>query len=202
MPYRTPKHVQEQKDAKRRHILDAALKVFAEKGYHETSVRDICTAAGVSVGSIYFYFDNKDKIYEAIYDEIMNALLTLSEDASAGERDLSKVIEKVIRATVTFLTSNPHIARFFRTNYSYVSGFKRKRDDALKVGAAELEKMLDREITQGRMQPVNTRLAAVTVTGSVYNLIRYWNLSGCEEDVEELVSFLVEYNLRGLGIDS
>ena len=44
---------------KQQHILDAAARVFAEKGFHAASVKDVAQAAGVAQGSIYNHFENK-----------------------------------------------------------------------------------------------------------------------------------------------
>jgi len=57
------------KKARRNQILDAATKVFAEKGYHLTTIKDIATEAGIADGTIYNYFEDKDAILAAICEE-------------------------------------------------------------------------------------------------------------------------------------
>jgi TetR/AcrR family transcriptional regulator, repressor of fatR-cypB operon len=52
---------------KRRLILDAALRMFAERGYHGTSVPEVAEAAGIGVGTMYRYFDNKDALVNEVY---------------------------------------------------------------------------------------------------------------------------------------
>ena len=81
MVYRTPQKVQEQKDAKRRHILETAASVFAERGYYNTKVRDILVEADISTGSFYFYFNNKEELFEILYDEMINTYLGVFQDA-------------------------------------------------------------------------------------------------------------------------
>lgn len=200
MAYRTPQHVQEQKDAKRKHILDKALEVFANKGFHVTSIQDICNTAGVSVGSIYFYFPNKDSIYEAVYDEIMANLFKKMEDSVIDEHSLKNMIEKSIRTIVAFMTATPHVALFFRNN-SDVSTVKQRRDDIFKLGAMRFKQILDEWIRKGELEPIHTEMAVIACTGSLYHLIRYWNISGEKLDIEEMTGFLIQYNLRGLGIE-
>lgn len=51
-------------------ILDAALVLFRERGYDSTTMRAVATSAGVSVGNAYYYFDSKDHLVQAFYDEI------------------------------------------------------------------------------------------------------------------------------------
>jgi AcrR family transcriptional regulator len=54
--------VSEQEDARAR-LIDAAIKLFAEKGYEGTSVRDLATAAGVNVAAVSYHFGSKDELY-------------------------------------------------------------------------------------------------------------------------------------------
>lgn len=53
---------------KQHHILDAAARVFAEKGFHAASIKDVATAAGVAHGSIYTYFENKEALLLGLFD--------------------------------------------------------------------------------------------------------------------------------------
>jgi len=58
-----PKVVPEYKEEAKSRILDAANKVFAEKGYHEATMDDIAKRLGVSKGAIYLYFSSKEDLY-------------------------------------------------------------------------------------------------------------------------------------------
>lgn len=53
---------------KQQHILDAAARVFAEKGFHAASIKDIAAAAGVAHGSVYTYFENKEALLLGLFD--------------------------------------------------------------------------------------------------------------------------------------
>ncbi len=55
---------------RRRQILDAAIKVFAERGFHRTTIRDVAKAAGVADGTIYNYFENKTALLLGILDPL------------------------------------------------------------------------------------------------------------------------------------
>jgi AcrR family transcriptional regulator len=56
-------------------ILDAAARVFAEKGYHRASTPDICARAGVSNGALYKYFKNKEAIYRSVMNHGIDLML-------------------------------------------------------------------------------------------------------------------------------
>ena len=65
-PARNPKHDR---------ILDAAIEVFAEKGFHNARISDIAKRAGVADGTIYLYFRNKDDVLLSIFEEKMGVLI-------------------------------------------------------------------------------------------------------------------------------
>lgn len=55
----------------RRQVLDAALELFSHRGYRATTVRDIADEAGVSTGSVYHHFEDKEQIFRTLVDEFM-----------------------------------------------------------------------------------------------------------------------------------
>src|SRR5713101_8595699 len=77
----------EQRNDKRARILDAAVKVFAERGYFSSTVAEIARAAGVADGTIYLYFKSKDDLLLRLFDEKMTQLLAEAKAALAEERD-------------------------------------------------------------------------------------------------------------------
>jgi AcrR family transcriptional regulator len=86
MPKVTEAHV----EARRTQILLAACTCFASKGFHQTTVRDICKEAGLSAGAVYGYFKSKDEIIEALAElgrkntrSLIEASLTHSEPLQA-----------------------------------------------------------------------------------------------------------------------
>ncbi len=64
---------------RRRQILDAALRVFAQKGFHAARMEDIAQVAGLSKGAIYLYFENKEALIAAVLDDLYEPDLALLE---------------------------------------------------------------------------------------------------------------------------
>lgn len=60
-----------QTEERRRHIMEAALPIFAQKGFKGTTNRDVAEAAGIAPGLIYWYFKNKEDLFTAILDEFL-----------------------------------------------------------------------------------------------------------------------------------
>ncbi|MCO4746471.1 MAG: TetR/AcrR family transcriptional regulator [Proteobacteria bacterium] len=72
---------------KRSLITEAAVEVFAEKGFHQARVSDIARRAGVADGTIYLYFKNKEDLLLSIFEEKMDELLTGLGEALDGIND-------------------------------------------------------------------------------------------------------------------
>ena len=82
----------------RRRILEAALALFQQRGFTETTMRDIAKEAGVALGAAYYYFDSKDAIVMAFYEQAQQEWVPAAEKALSGSKDLKQRLNGVIDA--------------------------------------------------------------------------------------------------------
>jgi TetR/AcrR family fatty acid metabolism transcriptional regulator len=108
---------------KRQLILDAAVRVFARKGYHTSRVGDIAEEAGVAHGLLYHYFDSKDELLETIFRntwtlmlETINGVEQLDDPARETLRKVAAIVLRawrdapdVVRVLVREVTRSPHL---------------------------------------------------------------------------------------------
>lgn len=80
----------------RERILDAALKLFRERGFDETTMRDIAASAGVATGAAYYYFRSKEELVMAFYVRTADEARDLIPEEIARSRDLRKRIQAII----------------------------------------------------------------------------------------------------------
>jgi AcrR family transcriptional regulator len=80
------------REERRQQILDAALEVFSRTGYHVTNVSDVAAQAGVSQGTIYWYFDSKDELFQAA---LLSAFGDVGEEAIGALAGCDTASEKV-----------------------------------------------------------------------------------------------------------
>ncbi len=80
----------------RERILDAALKLFRERGFDETTMRDIAAAAGVATGAAYYYFRSKEELVMAFYVRTAEEARDIIPSEIAKSRDLRKRIQSII----------------------------------------------------------------------------------------------------------
>ena len=82
--------------ARRNQILDAAAKVFAEKGFHPTTIKDIAAEAGIAHGTIYNYFENKTALLLGIFDRMKTSIIQENIPLAPDEMDLHTFIRTVL----------------------------------------------------------------------------------------------------------
>jgi TetR/AcrR family fatty acid metabolism transcriptional regulator len=118
---------------KRRAILHAAVRVFAEKGYHGCRIADVARAAGVAYGLVYHYFRNKDELLESVFAEqwaiLMNAIQAIDEgpgtacDKLAGIYgfvfDVYKTAPAAVRVLILEVTRTTHALRAGSTRETF-----------------------------------------------------------------------------------
>jgi AcrR family transcriptional regulator len=78
----------------RERILDAAIGLFQERGFAATSIRDLAERAGVTTAAMYYHFDGKDQILEALFGPCLQALQAI--DTSPGGDQARQVLEQVM----------------------------------------------------------------------------------------------------------
>lgn len=93
-------------DATRRRIYEAALEMFREKGFEQTTMRDIARKAGVALGAAYYYFDSKDAIVLAFYEYMQESGHQPTLDAIAHHRKLRDRIRVVLEKRFELLAPN------------------------------------------------------------------------------------------------
>jgi len=91
----------------RRKILDTARQLLVEKGITNVSIRMIASKVGCSVGTIYFYFENKDSLVHSLIEEGFEKLIGIQEDVAATNQDPCTRLKEVCRYYIQFGIDNP-----------------------------------------------------------------------------------------------
>jgi AcrR family transcriptional regulator len=168
-------------NARKNQILDAAWECFAELGYHQTTMAAIAAAAGLSTGSIYLYFENKEALMTAINERSQEMSRQIVAQARASSGDPLVALSAVGRTMFTVF-SDPRFAEGARVNIELWPEII--RNETL---AANLRRDLDfwkdavtqllREAQEaGELRPeVNPRLAALLAI-CAFEGIRHYRL--------------------------
>ena len=89
-------------EATRIRIMDAALKLFRERGFEATTVREIAESAGVATGAAYYYFDSKDAIVLAFYDLAQKDMADRLEGVLDASRDLGERLRGILQVKLDY----------------------------------------------------------------------------------------------------
>jgi len=163
-------------EEKRRVILDAAVRVFARRGYHTSRVGDIANEAGVAHGLLYHYFSSKDEVLETIFRENWSLLverIRAVEDSGGPAHDQLRHVAAILLRT---WRHQPDVVRVV------VREIARSPEIQERIG--ELVKPIDsirRIIEQGRdsgelRADLDPRLAAVMFYGAIDEILTAWVL--------------------------
>jgi AcrR family transcriptional regulator len=90
----------------RNRILSAALNLFRDRGFDETSMREIAAAAGVAIGAAYYYFDSKEALVMAFYHQANDAMRETIEAVLARKTDLKSRLRAVIDVKFDYFRPN------------------------------------------------------------------------------------------------
>ncbi len=118
---------QERYDEKLVQILRSAVGIFAEKGYHHASVRDVAAATGVSPAGLYYYFRSKEELLFLILEHALSTLLRQVEEEARRIRDPEPRIAAIIQAHLAFFREHPPEMRVLVRDWDALTGELRGR---------------------------------------------------------------------------
>jgi len=98
-------------EATRRQILDTALTLFRDRGFEETTIRDIAGGAGLSLGAAYYYFKSKEAIVGAYYDYVHEQHLVRSREAFARGGDLRERLRAALHTKIDIMQEDRRLLR-------------------------------------------------------------------------------------------
>ena len=114
-------------DEKLLRILDSACRIFAEKGYHNASVRDVAAATGVSPAGLYYYFQSKEELLHLILETSLASLIQRVEGELAQVKDPAVRLRTILRAHLDQFKNNGEEMRVLVREWAALSGGFGKR---------------------------------------------------------------------------
>lgn len=186
---------------KRRQLLDAAVRVFARKGFHASRVGDIAEEAGVAHGLLYHYFKSKDQVLEAVFQENWSLLVARIESVEKTDEPAADQLRHISAIVLRTWLHLPDVVRVV------VQEFGRSPELGDRIGELTLpieaiERVIARGIERGEFRrDVDPVFAATVVYGAIDELLTGWvlgRLPAGEEDVAKAEQTMIEVVLVGL----
>jgi TetR/AcrR family transcriptional regulator, fatty acid metabolism regulator protein len=186
---------------KRKRILQAAVGVFAKKGYHGARVSEIAHTAGVADGTIYLYFRNKEDILVSLFDDLMSEHVQQVKDAlpsvPGAENRLRLVAEHHLRA----LGENRDLAVVFQVELRQSTKFmERFTASWLHDYFALLGEIIAGGQAAGELRAdLPVKLGTKAFFGVLDEMVTSWILGGKGYDLAQLAGPVVDLFVRGAG---
>jgi TetR/AcrR family fatty acid metabolism transcriptional regulator len=193
-------------EARRREILEAAVRVFARRGFHAATIAEVAAEAGVAVGSIYLYFNTKEDLYFSLVDEKVEELLSfLHAELARAPTALGK-LRRLVVAELEFFNCNREFLRIYLSTRSGLE-WTLKDDFGEAVSrkyAAYIEMVtaiIKRGIDEGELRAAPTADLAYALVGMVNSVVFRWVAEDDPEPLGPKADWLVELFARMAGAD-
>jgi TetR/AcrR family transcriptional regulator, fatty acid metabolism regulator protein len=159
-------------------IIDAAVRVFARKGYYNSRVADIAREAGIAAGTIYLYFKTKDDILVTLFREKMAEFVEALRKAIAGEPDAASKVRRLVSLHFRMLEENPDLAEVVQVELRQGHKFFRGASSQ-EIGAyfALIGSVLEEGVAEGRFRRgLPVKVATKMLFGAMDQMATSWVL--------------------------
>jgi AcrR family transcriptional regulator len=188
---------------KRKQILDAAIRVFADQGYHGARVSDIAAHAGVAHGLLYHYFASKDDVLRTIFTENWGELIARFRAVEAADEPADEQLEGIAKILLRTWRND---AALVTVMVREVARSQQLRDRVDEIGEAFL--IVERIIEGGQAagtfrKDLDPQLAAWLFYGGLEEVLTGWvlrRLPDREDDVARAERTAIDLALRGLAV--
>lgn len=162
------------RDLQRRTVLEAAAKLFSERGFGGTNILDVAKVLNVSRPAVYYYFSSKEAILSSLVDEVT----VYSQQLAAGVADVkaepAEALYEMVRNHASFVLQNPLIFRVIeRSENDLDDNAKAISKRAKRALMDKFRVTIDRAITGGNFHNVDAGVAALAIIG-MCNWCAWW----------------------------
>ena len=184
----------------RTRILEAAVKVFATKGYHDTKVDDIVSESSTSKGSFYFYFPSKQDIFLALSDTFADLLESRITQAMEKESHGMQQMDAALRASLGLFSQYRGLAKIALVQAVGLGAVFEERRRAMNNRlTAIIQSRLERAAAEGSIPPLQAESTARAWVGALNEIVIHWIYTGTTP-LEESLPALKGFLLRSIGV--
>jgi AcrR family transcriptional regulator len=196
-PRRPSAHVQKKRDVKRLRILESAVRAFATRGFHGTSMEEIARALHLTRGSLYYYFRDKEEILALCHTVALDGVLEAYERVRASDLPPDEKLRRLIEEHVRI-----QVDKFHGTALALELDALRPASRAAVVAGRDrydrgLRELIAASARAGLFRPMDPKLTAFAILGSI-NWIGRWYRPGGGASPRELGAHFADLFLEAL----
>lgn len=187
---------------RRTQLREAALRVFARKGYRNTVVEDVAEEAGVAKGTVYTYFDRKEELLGAVYEGLMGELQSRQTEILESDRAPLDKIQAIHRSFADLLSGNEDLARVMLD--VWVAGMQDPERFGIdfKMLYAEyralVRQLLDEAEAKGDVREDLPDLTPTVLIGAIEGALLQWVIDPENVDFPEAADDIIDVLYRGV----
>jgi TetR/AcrR family transcriptional regulator, fatty acid metabolism regulator protein len=171
---------------KRRLILDAAVRVFAARGYHTSRVGEIAEEAGIAHGLLYHYFSSKEEVLETVFRENWSELLEAFARIEASEATSLEQLAAIAKILLRAWRERPDLVRVMVREVARSPQLQGQVDE-IREGFQLIQRVIERGQADGSFRDdVDPRLASWIFYGGLEEILTGWVLAQLPDGDEEV----------------
>jgi TetR/AcrR family fatty acid metabolism transcriptional regulator len=201
--------VKEKDRGKHDQIVEAAVKVFAKKGFYNAKVSEIAREANVADGTIYLYFKNKDDILISLFEEKMQFWIQRLEEAISKVDDPLEKLRAFVSQHLFMIQDHRHLAEVMQIELRQSSKFMRRYVPVKFLEYLDLiGKIVEEGIERGAIRKdVIPAIAKRAIFGALDEMLLYWVLAkkpkySLDQSVDQISHLFINGLRAGGGADS
>jgi AcrR family transcriptional regulator len=192
-----------EKQRHRREILDAALNLFSEKGFHDVSMQEIADESEFSVGTLYNFFENKDALFSELIRDCAHKIHDIMIPILEEKESETERIKKFIRAQKRIVEENAQSIKMYLLQYpNYSLMLQPKVEPEVDVLRDKIQSRLSAVIKSGMQKglfkDINPDIGALLLTAQIESLAFRCVMYPEKNSVEDGISTLEKLFLEGI----
>ena len=173
-------------EEKRRLILDAAVRVFARKGYHTSRVGDIAAEAGIAHGLLYHYFASKEEVLETVFRENWRELLDAFRRVEESDEAPLQQLEGIAKLLLRSWRNDPDLVRVMVREVARSPQLQGQVEE-IREGFTIIQRVIERGQADGSFRAgIDPRLASWIFYGGLEEVLTGWVLGQLPDGDEEV----------------
>jgi TetR/AcrR family transcriptional regulator, fatty acid metabolism regulator protein len=182
-------------------IIDAAVVIIAENGYHQAQVSKIAKQAGVADGTIYLYFKNKEDILISLFQEKMGYFVENIQEKIAGKKTATEKLYMLVETHFKMLSQDRHLAIVTQLELRQSNkDLRHKINEVLKGYLMLIDKIILEGIENGEFSnSLDLRLARQMIFGTVDETVTSWVMNEQKYNLPDLAKAVHQLLINGCG---
>jgi len=188
---------------RRAEILDAAYRVFAERGFEQATMAEIAGVAGVAKGTLYLYYPSKQDIYDAALRQSAVDVDALTKSALGGARTAGEKIQAFIGTKLRYFEEHRDFFRLSEREFGCRArghGPHAKHLDELRLAQVKLlDQILQQAVRRKAIRPIRTEAAASAIFDLTRSIVMQRLRGASKATLDEDIGFAFDLTWKGIG---